>query len=401
MAVETFSTVREIELAGPGRHRDEKTTGLYLYVSPKGVRRWILRYTRPNKGGVTETSLGGYPVVTLNQARAEVLKKQRLIAGGVDPVQARREHRAAQTTFAEAAQGWIDTHKVSWRSESQMRNATLLLHRHGAPLSGQPVAEISENQIQSALTELWSRAPAQARRTLAMWERVLDYARAKGLRTGDNPASWRGMHEYRFPRRRTTDKRHFAAMAYAQLPEFIQRLRHRQARSTGAVALEFLILTAARMGEVRNMQWSEIDWEQSLWTIPANRTKAMREHRVPLSDRAMQLVAHRRQYPIDSPYVFTGYSEGPLGDKAMSCVLSNMGVRETTHGFRSTFRDWAGDKTDFARETIEECLSHVVGNGVERAYRRQDGLDKRRAVMNAWAAYCEGQEKAPNSRAEE
>lgn len=395
-----FSTAREVELATPGRSRDLKSTGLYLYVTPdERTRRWIFRYTRPRKGGVTETGLGIYPVVSLAMARAEVLKKQRLIATGVDPIQRKREDRAAETTFAEAANGWIDTHKIEWRGGdegSQMRNAKLLLHHHGAPLSGKPVSEITADLIESTLTDLWARSPAQARRALGMFERVLDYARAKGLRTGDNPANWRGMHEYRFPRRRKAERAHLAAMPYDAVPEFILALRQRQGRSTAATALEFLILTAARSGEVLNATWSEIDFDQKLWTIPATRTKQRREHRIPLPDRAMALLTRQREQSRGSPYVFTGYRPNdPLAEKAMIWALRHVGSSATVHGFRSSFRDWAGDTTTFQRETIEECLGHSVGNEVERAYRRQDGLEKRRAIMGAWEAYCAGSGQSP------
>jgi integrase len=317
-----------------------------------------------------------------------------LIASGVDPIQRKRDERAAETTFAEAANGWIDTHKTEWRGGddgSQMRNAKLLLHHHGASLSGKPVAEITADLIESTLTDLWARSPAQARRTLAMFERVLDYARAKGLRTGDNPASWRGMHEYRFPRRRKVERAHFAAMPYDAVPEFIQVLRQRQGRSTAAIALEFLILTAARSGEVLNASWSEIDFDQKLWTIPATRAKQGREHRFPLPDRAMELLARQGERSRGSPYVFTGYRPNdPLAEKAMMWVLRHVGTSATVHGFRSSFRDWAGDTTTFQREAIEECFGHAVGNGVERSYRRQDGREKRRVIMQTWANYCEG-----------
>jgi hypothetical protein len=235
----------------PGRHQVSGTQGLYLYVSPdEQVRRWIFRYTSPASRRVTETGLGPVSAVPLIDAREKAGDLRRQIARGICPIAAKREERAAGTTFAEAADAWIETHKPGWRSASQLRNARILLHQHGEPLAKVPVSKVTPDLIQSALAETWTRCPAQARRALAMWERVLDFARAKGWRNGDNPASWRGMHEYRFPKRKMTGVRHYAALPYEKLPEFVRGLRVRQSRSSGAVALEFLILTAARSGEV-------------------------------------------------------------------------------------------------------------------------------------------------------
>jgi integrase len=382
-------TIRNVPTAKPGRHH-AGVTGLYLYVSLDGrTRRWILRYTSPATRRVTETGLGMASLVSLAQAQAKALELQRQVALGICPIQQKKLDKATATTFAQAADEWIKTHKLGWRSESQMRNVRLLLRNHGGPLANVPVGEITADRVQATLAPLWAKAPAQARRTLAMWERVLDYARAKGMRNGDNPASWKGMHEYRFPHRRATDRKHFAAMPYEQVPEFMRALRQRQDRSTAAVVLEFVILCACRSGEALNAQWSEIDWQQKLWTIPAERMKAGREHRVPLSNRAMELLERQRKYSASPTYVFTEYNQKPLPEKSMRRVLRNMGVRvATVHGFRSSFRDWAGDKTDFQRETIEECLAHQVGNGTEQAYRRSDALEKRRVVMDAWAEYC-------------
>jgi integrase len=373
----------------PGRHQVTGTQGLYLYVSPDGqVRRWLFRYTSPASKRVTETGLGPVAAMPLDDAKDKVHELRKQIAKGICPITAKREARAKGVTFAEAAETWIETHKPGWRSESQLSGARILLHQHGKPLAKVPVSEITPDLIQSALEGLWVRCPAQGRRALAMWERVLDFARAKGWRNGDNPASWRGMHEYRFPKRLKTDKCHHSALPYEQVSEFMRKLRVRQSRSSAAVALELCILTASRTGEVLGMQWSEIDWEKKLWTIPAGRMKGGREHVVPLSDRAMALLEDQRHYSPGSEFVFTGYKRDRMDDKCMISVVKNMKVDVTVHGFRSTFRDWAGDETDFAREHVEECLAHDVGNGVERAYRRQNGLDKRRRIMEEWSGFC-------------
>ena len=252
------------------------------------------------------------------------------------------------------------------------------------------VAEITPDDVQKTLMELWRCAPSQARRALRAFEGVFDYAKAHGMRTGDNPAAWRGLHQYRFPILRAIDKQHFSAMHYDDVPEFIRQLRTHQNRSQAAVALEFAILTATRSGETLHMKWDEVDWGLKLWTIPGERMKAGKEHRVPLSERAMVLLERQREHMNGDVHVFTGYGwpGGPLSRKSMIEFLRKNGIKVSVHGFRSTFRNWCGDKTQFDRETAEACLAHQVGNEVERAYRTSDALEKRRAVMEAWAAYC-------------
>ena len=377
-------TARNVIFAPPGRHH-AGTPGLFLYVSPDGqVRRWIFRYTSPATHRVTETGLGPVSVISLSDAREKTLSIRRMIANGIDPVGAKRSERASQTTFAQACESWIATHKPRWRSKSQLRSAKLLLFTHGKALSNQPISVTSADMVQSALTPLWDRAPSQARRTLAMWARVLDYAKAKGFRTGDNPAAWRGCQEYRFPRWRGTG-RHFTAMPYEEVPNLIRLLRIRKAKS--AIALEFCILTACRTNEVLTAQWSEVDFQNRVWTIAATRTKTSREHRVPLSDAAMELLARQKANANGSAFVFTGYRPKPLSAKSMILLLRKINKAATVHGFRSSFRDYCGNETEFSREHVEECLAHQVGNNVERAYRRSDALEKRRVIMDAWASY--------------
>ena len=377
-------TSRNVIFAPPGRHH-AGTPGLYLYVSPDAqVRRWIVRYTSPITRRVTETGLGPVTVLSLAEARDKALSIRRMIANGIDPVQAKRSERIADTTFAETCESWITTHKAGWRSNSQLRSAKLILLVHGKALSNQPIAAISADMVQSVLTPLWDRAPSQARRVLAMWAPVFDYAKAKGFRVGDNPAAWRGCQEYRFPRWRGTGS---TAMPYEEVPDFIRLLRVRKAKS--AIAMEFCILTACRTGEVLNAQWSEFDFENRIWTMPMTRTKTAREHRVPLTDAAMELLLHQKLNST-SAFVFTGYRPKPLSAKSMISLLRKMDKSATVHGFRSSFGDYCGNETDFSREHVEECLAHQVGNNVERAYRRSDALEKRRVIMNACASYLNG-----------
>jgi integrase len=221
---------------------------------------------------------------------------------------------------------------------------------------------------------------------------VLDYAKAKGMRQGDNPADWKGNMEYRFARRRAND-RHHAALPYEQMPEFMKELRRQQIRGTSATCLEFTILTCVRTSEALGMQWSEVDFSKSTWTVPKERMKAGKEHVVPLSNRAMEILKRQRELS-SGEYAFIGYNMTRLAERSLRRALHYMEVKMevkcTVHGFRSTFRDWAGDTTHFAREHVEECLAHHVGNEVERAYRRATALEKRRHIMDAWAEFCAG-----------
>jgi integrase len=328
--------------------------------------------------------------VSLSDAKTKAGGLRQQIANGVCPIRTQRQERVAHVTFKEAAKGWIETHKVSWKggdNSSQMKNATLLLYGHGAPLAQRRVAEITPDMIHAALKELWSRAPDQGRRTLNMWERVFDYAKAKGWRSGDNPCSWRGCFEYRLPRRRTTEREHHPALPYEQIPALMKELR--QHRAVSALALEFTVLTCTRTSEALGATWTEIDWDKKLWTIPASRMKAGKEHVVPLSTRAIEILKYQQQHS-QSEYVFTGSNKTRLRSRAMWNMLHEMGIKASVHGFRSTFRDWCGNQTDFPREHVEEALAHQVGSAVERAYRREAGLAKRRVIMEAWADYCSG-----------
>ena len=383
---------KDIALMLPGRHRVAGEPGLYLYVSQdRQVRRWIFRYTSPSTHKVTETGLDMASAVSLSQAKAKAQGMRKQIAAGICPIRAKRQDRSSQVTFKEAADGWIAVHQSSWKggtTGSQMKNAELLLHHHGKPLANVPVGDVTTDMIQAALEQLWKRAPNQGQRALKMWERVLDYAKAKGMRSGDNPASWKGMFEYRFARRRAKDRGHHPALPYEELPAFMKELRQRQIRGTSAVCLEFAILTIVRTSEALGMLWSEVDFEKQLWTIPAERMKGGKMHEVPLSDRAIEILKRQRELS-SGEYVFMGYHRSQLADRCLRSVMHYMNVEGcTVHGFRSTFRDWAGDTTHFAREHVEECLSHQVGNDVERAYRRATALEKRREIMAAWASYC-------------
>jgi integrase len=393
----TQFTNKNIVLAQPGRHQITGTIGLYLWVSPGGdVRRWIYRFTSPATRRVTETGLGLWPAIALTDAKgkADGLRKQ--IAAGVCPITSKREQRANATTFAECCNLWIETHKAAWKNAdsednracSQLRNCNVLLFTHGKALANKPVASITPDMVQDALKGLWAKYPLQGRRALAMFERVFDYAKAKGMRSGDNPASWRGLFEYRFARVPKRDRGHFPAMPYEAMPCFMRELRQKQGRGVGSVALEFTILTCARTSEILGMTWDEINWEKKTWTVPAARIKSGREHVVPLCARAMELLTLQRQHSNGSEFVFVGYRQTRMEERTMRSILKRMDLKATCHGFRSTFRDWCGDTTHYAREHVEACLAHRVGSAVELAYRRQTALEKRREILQAWSAYC-------------
>lgn len=270
-------------------------------------------------------------------------------------------------------------HIAQWKST---------LETYAAPLSGLPVDTVSTDDVLAVLKPIWSTKAETASRVRGRIEKVLDAAKAKGFRQGENPARWRGHLDHLLPRPSKLARGHHAAMPYEIVAAFVVLLRSRDAMA--AVALELCILTAARSGEVLGMRWSEINMDKEVWTVPANRMKAGREHRVPLSKSAMAILARIAPVSSTGEYAFAGQSPGkPLSNMAMEMVLRRMKVEDATvHGFRSSFRDWAGNETNFSREVVETALAHVIGDKAEQAYRRGDALDKRRTLMEAWADYC-------------
>jgi integrase len=299
-------------------------------------QRWLWRYSRPNGGGVSEAGIGHMPLVKLAQAKAAVIDHCFWLRQGKAPREAKHVSKNQARTFAQVADEWIAKRKIRWRGESSLRNANLLFHVHGKPLSNVGIAHVTSDKIEETLTPLWTTHPDQARRALAFWESMFDFAQAKNYDIPRlNPACWKGNFEYRFPDRPRSERKHHPAMPYMEIPAFIQELR--QGRGTGPSALEFVILTACRSNEALGMRWSEVDWEQRVWTIPAERTRAGRQHRVPLSNRAIELLVRRKE-SAGSPFVFTGYSgSAPLTAGAMNDIMRNMEVKYTVHGFRSSF----------------------------------------------------------------
>ena len=379
-----LSAVQAAKLKTPGRHSDGG--GLYLSIDGEGRRRWVFMYVRGGKR--TELGLGGGRDLSLANARGEAAELRAVLANGGDP-KAERNREAAQVhSFGMCADAYVEAMRPSWRNAKHAQQWTMTLTKYAAPIRELPVESVGTEHVVAVLQPLWSRTPETAERLRGRIESVLDAAKAKGLRSGENPARWRGHLEQLLPKRRRLTRGHHAAMAYEQMPEFMGRLRGRVAEA--ARALEFTVLTAARSGEALGALWSEIDLDKSVWTVPAARMKAGREHRVPLSVRSREILSE-----IDTDrrtgLVFKGAkADRPLSSMAMAMLLRRMGLTVTVHGFRSAFRDWASETTGFAHEVCEMALAHAIANKAEAAYRRGDLFEKRRLLIQAWADYCAG-----------
>lgn len=366
-------------LKEPGLHADG--AGLYLRIDQTLNRRWVWIYKW--LGRRREMGLGSAQTIDLKTARTLADDARKLLAHGLDPIAARKAEQVGEMTFGALAERVIADLAQGWRSPKAAPQWTASLKTHAADLWDRPVAAIETSHVLAALKPIWLRLPETAGRVRARIERVLDVAAVEGLRAGPNPARWKG-HLQILLARQARARGHHEAMAYEDVPAFIARLREREA--VAARALEFAILTATRTTEVREARKEEI--EGDVWVIPAERMKGNKEHRVPLSDRALALIEELAIINGRTPFIFPAERiNSPLSSMAMLMLLRRMEVQATVHGFRSAFRDWAGDCTDFARETVEEALAHAVGGAVERAYRRRDAIEKRRKLMEAWATF--------------
>lgn len=369
----------------PGRHADGG--GLYFVVAPSGSRSWVFRFKYGGK--VKDMGLGGYPAVALAKARELADDARAHVKAGRNPIEVRKVEPAKVPTFGEAADAYVDAMAPQFRSAKHIAQWRMTLTEYAAPIRGKLVSEVTTDDVLKVLKVLWTEKPETASRVRGRIERVLNAAKAQGHRSGENPAAWRGHLANLLPKRHKLTRGHHAAMPFADVPAFLVRLRDRDA--TAARALEFAILTAARSGEVREATWSEFDLDAAVWTVPAPRMKAGREHRVPLSPRAVAILKEMTGHgQAPGAYVFPGTKKGrPLSVMAMDMVLRRMDLDVTVHGFRSSFRDWAGEASTFPREVAEAALAHVVGDQTERAYRRGDALAKRRKLMEAWGGFCE------------
>jgi len=374
-------SVRKVESAGPGKHGDGR--GLFLLVKPTGARSWVLRYQL--NGRRRDLGLGAFPEVTLANAREKSLEARRLISEGRDPLSERKKTKFL--SFKDAASALIESKRSGWKNAKHAAQWSSTLNTYAMPKLGDLDVKVIETaDVVSVLKPIWNEKPETASRLRQRVEAILDYATVLGVRVGDNPARWRGHLDHLLPKpSKVRAVRHHAAMAYANTPAFMAALAGRQGVS--ARALAFTVLTAARSGETREMRWKEIDFENRMWIIPAQRMKAAKEHRVPLSDSALKLLG---EVGGDNELVF-GSETRPgrsISDMSMTAVLRRMKLDEiTVHGFRSTFRDWAGETTGFPREVIEAALAHQLKDKAEAAYARGDMLDKRRELMAAWAKF--------------
>jgi integrase len=364
-----------------GRHADGG--GLYLSISPNGGRRWVFLYRWHGKP--TEIGFGSARDVTLARARELAVQARAKLAEGANPKDARRPSGGA--TFGECADHVIEAMRPSWRNSKHAAQWEMTLREYAAPLRRLPVDRITTDDVLSVLKPLWNDKAETATRLRGRIERVLDAAKAQGLRGGENPARWRGHLDQLLPKRQRLTRDRHAAMSYVEVPAFMIDLQKRQA--TVASTLEFAILTAARSGEVLGARWQEFDLDRAIWTVPAERMKGGREHRVPLSRRANK-IGKAMFEARNGDFVFAGQDSGrPLSMTALLKLLRRMTIKDATvHGFRSAFRDWAAECTNFSNEVCEAALAHAVENKVEAAYRRGDLFDKRRKLMEAWAAYC-------------
>jgi integrase len=359
-----------------------------LQVSKWNTKAWVFRWERDGRERMM--GLGATSTVTLANARERARRCRLMVLDGVDPIEQRTAERsrrrveaAKSATFQDCAEQYIASHRAGWRNAKHAQQWASTLRRFAFPVFGNmPVNAIDTTLMMRALEPIWGEMPETGSRVRGRIESVLDWATVRGFRAGDNPARWRGHLSKLFPsRRKVRATRHLPALAYGEVPGFMAQLRGRQGTATRA--LEFLILTGARTSEALGATWAEVDTEARLWTIPASRTKAGREHRVPLSAGAMRA--------LGAP----GRFEAPLfaiGRTAILEIMRAMRPGYVPHGFRSSFRDWAAERTNFPREVCEAALGHAVGDAVgdavERAYRRGDLFEKRRKLMDAWATFC-------------
>lgn len=367
---------------------------LWLQVGPNGTKSWVFRYMLGGKE--REMGLGPLHTVSLSDARTKAAECRRLCLDGVDPIEARKKTRAQarldsarSITFKSAAESYIEAHKAGWRNDKHAAQWGATLKTYAYPHFGSlPVQGVDVAFVMKALEPIWSKKPETATRLRGRIESVLDWATARGYRIGENPARWRGHLENLLPaRKRVRKAQHHAALPYDDMSTFMEALRLQE--GTGARALEFLILTATRTSETLGAKWDEIDLREGVWTLPAERMKGHKEHRVPLAPEAVTVLKTMRETK-QGDYVFPGLkADKPLSNMALLVLLRRMKRTDlTVHGFRSTFRDWAAERTNFPREVAEMALAHAVSDRVEAAYRRGDLFEKRRRLIEAWAKFC-------------
>ena len=387
-------------LTAPGMHAVGGVAGLYLCVSPSGSRSWIARVNVDGKR--REMGLGSFPDVSLSIAREKARAARSDTTMGIDPVANRKEARSArqalkatQKTFADCAKAYIEAHSDSWRNAKHRAQWPATFETYVYPTMGTVlVGEVTQAHVMAVLLPIWKTKTQTATRLRGRIEQVLAWATAAGFRQGENCARWTGLLDQLLPAPgKVSEPRHHPAVRVDDMPAFIKALRQHDGLSPKA--LEFVVLTAARSGEVRGATWAEIDLEAAVWTVPKERMKAGKEHRVPLNTQAIKLLEAMPRIE-GTELVFPAPRGGQLSDMALTALTRRMNFRDDAgrvcvpHGFRSSFRDWVFERTDYPRDLAEAALAHALENKVEAAYRRGDALERRRAMMQAWANYCEG-----------
>ena len=374
--------------------------GLYLQVTRARAKSWVFRYTR--HGRAHELGLGSLKGVPLAKARKLAQDAHELLAEGIDPIEHRRAKLAAEAankaksvTFRHCAKSYVEAHSPSWRNKKHTAQWSSTLETYAYPVIGdRPVSQVTTDDVLTILSPLWVEKNETAKRLQQRIASVLDWARVRNYRTGHNPAQWRGHLDKLLAKpSRVKQVRHHPSMPHADLPAFMAELA--ALPGTAATALRFAVLTAARSGEVLGAKWEEIDLPGKTWLIPAERMKARKAHRVPLSDTAVALLDALPRVE-GNDYVFPSRGERPLSSMAMLETMRRLGFSPggqrgpyVVHGMRSSFRTWCSEKTSFPRELAEQALGHVVGDAVERAYQRSDLLDRRRKLMTDWSRYLE------------
>lgn len=370
-----------------GLHAAGGATGLYLRVAPSGARNWILRATVGNRR--RDMGLGGWPDVPLTEARDRARQARRKIEEGIDPIEARKSTKETlreTPSFAECAKRTIEAKRPEWHSDKHAKQWKSTLNTYAKPVIGNmPVDMVELRHVVEILSPLWTEKTETASRLRSRIEAVLTWATVSGFRKGDNPARWRGNLDAVLAKPGKVAKvKHHKALPFDDLPAFVTDLHKRE--GIAARALEFLIMTAARSGEVRGATWQEVDLDAAVWTIPAARMKAAKEHRVPLPARAVAILKAMPRF-AGSDYIFPAARGGQLSDMALTAVMRRMKVDAVPHGFRSTFRDWVSERTAYPRDVAEMALAHTIPDKVEAAYRRGDLFAKREKMMGDWAKF--------------
>lgn len=383
-----IKTVTNLKI--PGRYTDALVKGLHIWVKPNNRKYWIFRFS--HQGKQHNISLGSFPMLGIADARLKAQIERDRLDGGVNPIQQRRlalnakvAQKEEKVIFRDFALNFVEAKRAEWTNQKHGDQWIYTLEEFAFPIIGNmPIEDIETQDILDILEPIWITKTETAARLRGRLELILSAATTRKLRSGMNPAIWRGhLQTILSAPSRIKRVQHHKALPHIELPAFIARLR--QIDRMGALALEFLILNASRTGEVIGGLRSEVT--RNIWTIPGSRMKAKKEHRVPLCERAIELISVAKEMDPDSIYLFSRNGK-PLTNMAMPMILRRLSVDATVHGFRSTFRDWVSEGTDYSSEVAEMALAHSIGNKVEAAYRRSDLLERRRELMHDWSRYC-------------